>query len=362
MPTALDDLGFSLPVLAAPMAGGPGTPALAIAAGRAGGLGFVAGGYATPETMAAQLAEVRSAGVPFGVNLFAPNPLPVDASAFRRYARAIQAEADRYGLNLADAEPREDDDHWRAKVDLLLTDPVPLVSFTFGIPDPGVVAALRRRGSVVAQTVTSVGEAGSAADAGADVLVVQSSAAGGHWGTLTPAAPPPRVPLDELVAQIRGAVPLPVVAAGGLATAAGVEAVIRAGARAAMVGTVLLRSDESGASATHRGALAAAAGDPRARPERGVAEPVAAAPEAGTVLTRAFSGRPARGLRNRFSERYGDLAPIGYPAVHHLTSPLRRAAAAAGDPELVNLWAGTGYRHARAEPAARILARLASQL
>ncbi len=368
MPTALDDLGFSLPVLAAPMAGGPGTPALALAAGRAGGLGFVAGGYATPETMAAQVAEARSAGVPFGVNLFAPNPLPVDASAFRRYARAIQAEADRYGLRLADAEPREDDDHWRAKVDLLLADPVPLVSFTFGIPEPGVVAALRHRGSIVAQTVTSVGEAGWAADAGADVLVVQSGAAGGHWGTLTPAAPPPRVRLDELVAQVRGAVPLPVIAAGGLATAAGVDAVLRAGARAAMVGTVLLLSDESGASATHRSALAAAAGDARAggdtraRPGRGGAEHDAGAPEAGTVLTRAFSGRPARGLRNRFSERYGDLAPIGYPAVHHLTSPLRRAAAAAGDPERVNLWAGTGYRHASAEPAARILARLASRL
>jgi NAD(P)H-dependent flavin oxidoreductase YrpB (nitropropane dioxygenase family) len=360
MLTALDDLGFSLPVLAAPMAGGPGTPALALAAGRAGSLGFVAGGYATPETMAAQLAEVRSAGVPFGVNLFAPNPLPVDASAFRRYAGAIQAEADRYGLNLVDAEPREDDDHWRAKVDLLLTDPVPLVSFTFGIPEPAVVAALRRRGSVVAQTVTSVGEAASAADAGADVLVVQSSAAGGHWGTLTPAAPPPRVPLDELVARVRGAVPLPVIAAGGLATAAGVDAVLQAGARAAMVGTVLLRSDESGASATHQGALAAAAGDAPARPD-GEAEPDADTPAAGTVLTRAFSGRPARGLRNRFSERYGDLAPIGYPAVHHLTSPLRRAAAAAGDPERVNLWAGTGYRHASAEPAGRILARLASR-
>ncbi|GIH14373.1 nitronate monooxygenase [Rugosimonospora africana] len=373
MADALDDLGFTLPVLAAPMAGGPGTPALALAAARAGGFGFVAAGYATLETAAAQIAAVRSEGVPFGVNLFAPNPLPVEAPAFRRYARAIQVEADRYGLSLAGAEPVEDDDHWRAKVDLLLTDPVPLVSFTFGIPEPEVVAAFRRAGTVVAQTVTSVEEARSAADAGANVLVVQSSTAGGHWGTLTPAAPPPQVPLTDLVAQIREAVPLPLIAAGGLATPAAVAAAVRAGARAAMVGTVLLLSDESGASATHRTALATASRGAQPEPgcgggehpQRGSggAQPGSpCASDGGTVLTRAFTGRPARGLRNRFIERYGDLAPIGYPALHHLTSPLRKAAAAAGDPELVNLWAGTGYRHATAEPAARILARLASDL
>ena len=106
------------------------------------------------------------------------------------------------------------------------------------------------------------------------------------------------------------------------------------------MGTVLLLADESGASATHREALE----DP-ARTE--------------TVVTRAFTGRPARGLRNRFIDNYEASAPLGYPAIHYLTSPLRKAAAAAGEPELVNLWAGTGYRHARREPTAQILARLA---
>jgi nitronate monooxygenase len=107
-----------------------------------------------------------------------------------------------------------------------------------------------------------------------------------------------------------------------------------------MVGTALLRADESGTSAVHRHALT----DPDRR---------------GTVITRAFTGRPARGLRNRFIDDYEGLAPPGYPAVHHLTSPLRRAAAAAGDPEAVHLWAGTGYRSARAEPVANVLGRLA---
>jgi NAD(P)H-dependent flavin oxidoreductase YrpB (nitropropane dioxygenase family) len=145
------------------------------------------------------------------------------------------------------------------------------------------------------------------------------------------------------VASVRQAVALPLVAAGGLATATDVAAVLRAGADAAMVGTVLLRAEEAGTSATHKAALA----DPSRR---------------DTVVTRAFTGRPARGLRNAFIDRYDSLAPAGYPALHHLTSPLRRAAAAAGDPERVHLWAGTGYRHATAEPTADILTRLAEML
>jgi NAD(P)H-dependent flavin oxidoreductase YrpB (nitropropane dioxygenase family) len=131
------------------------------------------------------------------------------------------------------------------------------------------------------------------------------------------------------------------VAAGGLSTPAEVAAVLRAGADAVMVGTALLRSDESGASAVHKAALA----DPGRGP---------------TVLTRAFTGRPARGLVNAFTRKYSELAPVGYPAIHHLTSGLRKTAAAAGNPELVHLWAGTGYRNATTGPAGTILTGLAS--
>jgi len=336
----LAGLGCALPVLAAPMAGGPGTPALVTAAAAAGGMGFLAAGYKAPDAVAAELAQLRTAGVPFAINLFAPNPVPVDPVAFRRYAAAIAAEGGRYGLDLASAEPAEDDDGWAAKVDLLLASPVPVASFTFGLPDRAVVAALRRAGTLVAQTVTSAAEAQRAADAGADLLVAQAAAAGGHWGTLSPGQPPPVLPAAELVAQVRRAAGLPCIAAGGLATPGDVVAVRRAGAAAAMVGTVLLRAAEAGTPAVHRAALA----DP-ARTE--------------TRLTRAFTGRPARGLRNRFIDRYGARAPLGYPALHHLTSPLRKAAAAAGDPELVHLWAGTGWRQATEEPAGQILARLA---
>jgi nitronate monooxygenase len=343
MSTLLGDLGASVPILAAPMAGGPSTPALVTAGAEAGGIGFLAAGYKTPDALAEQIAAVRCAGIPFGVNLFAPNPVPVDAAAFRSYAERLQAEGDRYGLDLAHAEPREDDDYWQEKIALLRGDPVPIVSFTFGIPPATDLAALRARGMFLVQTVTSAAEATAAADAGVDALAVQASAAGGHSGTFTPQQIPPQTPVTELLAQVRSVTTLPLIAAGGLATTSEISAALRAGAFAAAVGTVLLRSEESGASGPYKSALA----DTGAR---------------RTLVTRAFSGRPARALGNAFTDRYDSLAPPGYPAIHHLTTPLRRAAASAGDPERINLWAGTGHRYAAAEPAGVILAGLARGL
>lgn len=338
----LAQFGMSIPLIAAPMSGGPTTPAMVSAATRAGALGMLAAGYKTVAAVEAEIKSVRAEGIPFGINLFAPNPLPVDPDAYRAYAATIQREAGQFGLTLP-AEPIEDDDGFDEKIRLLLDDPVPMASFTFGIPARSVIAALQGAGTVVVQTVTNADEAAQAHAAGVDVLAVQAAAAGGHSGTLSPRKPLAPVPLVDLVKRIAAAVPLPILAAGGLATAGAVADVIRAGAAAAVVGTVLLRADESGASATHRAALA----DP-ARTE--------------TVLTHAFTGRPARGLRNAFIDAHESEAPLGYPAVHHLTSPLRKAAAAAGKPDYVHLWAGTGYRHATAEPASDILRRLASEL
>ena len=341
MANPLGALGLTLPVLAAPMAGGASTTALLTAAARSGTLGFLPAGYATAEALAQRVADARAQDIPFGVNVFAPNPLPVDPEAFRAYARLIQPEADRYGLDLTGSEPVEDDDAFAEKCDLLLHDPVPLVSFTFGIPERSVVTALRRAGTVVLQTVTNAAEGRAAADAGVDAVIVQAAAAGGHSGTLTPREPLPQTPLDELVAQLRHAVELPLFAAGGVSAPGDVTRALRAGAEAVMVGTALLRTHESGAAPAHQAALA----DPGQR---------------GTVLTHAFTGRPARAVRNRFTDRYPDQrAPYGYPALHHLTSALRRSAARAGDPEALHLWAGTGHRLAREESAEETFTRLA---
>jgi NAD(P)H-dependent flavin oxidoreductase YrpB (nitropropane dioxygenase family) len=302
-----------------------------------GSLGFLAAGYLTAEALAERVARVRAATSAFGVNLFAPNPVPVDPARYAAYRDQLRAVAERYDVELP-SEPVEDDDAWRDKIDLLLEQPAPVVSFTFGIPDAASLAALRAAGSTLVQTVTSADEARGAAEAGVDALAVQASAAGGHSGTLTPGRIPPERPLVELLREVRAAVDLPLLGAGGIAGADDVSAALRAGADGVVVGTLLLLATESGVSRAHRAGLA----DHERR----------------TVVMRAWTGRPARGLRNAFSDAYDAVAPGGYPALHHLTRPIRRAAAEAGDPERVNLWAGTGFRSARAAPAAEILAGL----
>lgn len=347
---ALPGLRLDSPVLAAPMAGGASTPALVLAAARAGGLGFLAGGYKAPGQLADQIRDVRAAAAGssgtaiFGVNLFAPNPVLVDPAAFRDYAAAIAPEGDKYGLDLRNARLVEDDDSWQEKVDLLLADPVPVVSFTFGLPPKAVISALRQAGTLTLQTVTSAAEGRLAEEAGVDALVVQGCDAGAHLGTFTP-DPPARIPLPALVASVRAVTGIGVVAAGGISTPDAAAAALRAGASAVMVGTALLRSDESGASQVHKAALGTAALE-----SPGVSE---------TVLTRAFTGRFARALPNAFTQAYGPIAPAGYPALHHLTSGLRKAAAAEGNAELVHLWAGTGYREAVEGPSEEIMNRIA---
>jgi nitronate monooxygenase len=338
----LAGLGVTVPVLAAPMAGGATTVALVAAAAQSGGMGFLAGGYKTAQQLDEQLTEVRASTPVFGVNLFAPNLLAVDPAEYRRYADALRPLAERYGVELP-PEPVEDDDHWEAKLDLLRRDPVPVVSFTFAIPPRQVIASLRSSGSIVVQTVTNAAEARAATDAGVDMLAVQGYAAGAHSATFTPSRFPDPIPTVVLVEMIQDTTRLPVVAAGGLATPDEVAAVIHSGAQAVLVGTALLRTAESGASAVHRAAIA-----DRSRGE--------------TVLTRSFTGRPARGIRNRFIDEYSAVAPSGYPAIHHLTSPIRKAAAVAGDPEAVHLWAGTGYQQAATGPAADVLRTLAGAL
>jgi NAD(P)H-dependent flavin oxidoreductase YrpB (nitropropane dioxygenase family) len=318
----LDRVGATIPVVAAPMAGGPTTPALVLAATAAGGLGFLAAGYLAPETVAEQVATVAGKTEAYGVNLFAPHPTAVDPAAYAAYREALRPLAERLGVSLPE-QPVEDDDHWHDKVDVLVTAAPRVVSFTFGLPDPASVEALHRAGTLLAQTVTTPEEARRAAEAGLDVLVVQAAAAGGHSGTFTPERTPADTALLDLVAEVRATTALPVVAGGGVVRADDVSAALRAGADAVAVGTALLLAPEAGTSQAHRTALGEAA--------RG--EPAA---------TRAFTGRPARGLPNDFMARYEARAPLGYPALHHLTRPIRRAAAALGDPEHVNLWAGTG--------------------
>ncbi|MGO2111180.1 MAG: nitronate monooxygenase [Pseudoclavibacter sp.] len=339
MPNSL--LNSRIPIVAAPMAGGPSNVALARAVAAAGAFPFLAGGYKTADALGAEIEQLMADEIGFGVNLFVPSHDLVDGDAFAAYAAELQPEADAYGLAL-DKDPVADDDNWNDKLALLLERPVPVVSLTFGLPIPADISALRKAGSRVLASVTTRDEARRAGAAGVDGLVVQGPSAGGHSATLDASRTPEPIATTDLVRQIVAGVDLPVIAAGGVDGPDAVRALIDAGAEAVVVGTLLLRADEAGTSATHRAAL----GDP------GFTE---------TTLTTAFTGRPARALRNGFIDRHPD-GLTAYPAVHHLTRALRQAAGAAGDADRLHLWAGTGWRSATAEPAGAIIERLASSL
>jgi len=337
----LRDLSVPLPVVGAPMAGGPSTVALAAAVSEAGGLGFLAGGYLTAAELAAQVAEVRRrTTAPFGVNLFLPQPPAVDRAALDAYVASLQPLAGAAGVEV---DAWWDDDDVDDKLALLVEDPVPVVSFTFGCPPPEAVGRLHRAGTVVVVSVTTPDEAATAAAGGADALCVQGIEAGGHQATFTDdLGPDTGWGLLALVTAVGHRVELPLVAAGGLMTASDVAAVLRAGAVAAQVGTALLRCPESGAPEMHKAALV----DPTFP---------------GTAITRAFSGRRARGLVNGFMRAHPD-APSAYPYVNNATRALRRWARARGNPHGTNLWAGQGFRLARACPAAQVVTTLAAGL
>lgn len=325
------------PVVVAPMAAGPTTPALVTAAVRAGSIGFLAAGYKSVQEIASEIELLRSTGLPFGVNVFVPAAAP-DPEAVEQYRQRLKAEYDRFG-----AEPPElvldDDDAFGAKVALLTDLAPPVVSFTFGFPSRKVVRALQRRGCRVLVTVTNANEARAAVEAGADALVAQGGQAGGHASTMRPGRYTGTRTTKEVLREVGTAVAVPVIAAGGVGTAADVRSLLEAGAVAVQCGTAFLPAEEAGTRAVHVEALLTLR-------------------DRATVVTRAFTGHPARALANRFTETYTAAAPVGYPAVHHLTAPIRAAAARHGDVESLNLWAGTGYAHATSGSAEQILARL----
>ena len=333
------------------MAGGPSTAELTAAVSAAGGYGLLAAGYLSAAGLAELIGATRAlTGRPFGVNLFVPSA-PRDPVDVAGYAELLQPEADRLGVALG--EPRWDDDDYPAKLAVLDEARVQLVSFTFGCPSEQVVERLHRVGSQVAVTVTSTPEARLAVAAGADLLIVQGTEAGGHQGSFIEhrdgeiherggEIAANRRPLLAILAELRETVQLPLIGTGGVMSGANAAAVLNAGAVAVQIGTALLCTPEAGTSAVYRDALQ----DPSF---------------ADTIVTRAYTGRYARGLANRFALEHHAQAPQAYPEVHQLTRPLRAAATRAGDADVPNLWAGTGWRQLTVEPAAVIVRRIAAQ-
>ncbi len=340
---AVKQLGIRLPIVGAPMGGGPSSPALVAAVSEAGGLGSLAGGYLTPDRLRADIAAVRAAtSKPFAVNLFVPTPSEPTTEEIETVLGVLEG----YRVEL-ELPPRPSAggpwaEDFEAQVAVLVEERVPVTSFTFGVLPAGAVAALHDVGSLLVGTATTVDEAVTVVSSGADMVCVQGSEAGAHRGTFLADAAQSLVGTLALVPQVCDAVDVPVLAAGGIMDGRGVAAVLGLGAGAAVLGTAFLRCPEAGTSAPYRRALAAAT-------------------ETSSALTTAITGRMARGIENRLMRDLRDVAVPPYPVMNTLTADLRRRAAERDNPELMSLWCGQGIRMGTELPAGELVRRLADE-
>ena len=342
-PTGLTErLGLAHPIIQAPMAGGGDTPSLVAAVSESGGLGSIGASYMAPAQIAETLKAIREkTSRPFGVNLFAPLPAPVPP---KDYAAAIARLAPYYaelGLPPPSA-PVAANYGFDDQLAVVLDSGAAVFSFAFALVPREAIAAAKARGMFVAGTATTVEEAAVLEKAGVDAVVAQGSEAGGHRGSFAQPFEAAMIGTMALVPQVVDAVGVPVVASGGIMDGRGIAAALALGASAVQMGTAFLTCEEAGIHEAYKQAILAAG-------------------EHETRITRAFSGRPARGIVNRVMTEVGDQDVPGFPLQNALTRPLRTEAGKRGRTEFLSLWAGQGLRLARRQSAADLVSRLVEE-
>jgi nitronate monooxygenase len=335
--------GTTLPIIQAPMAGVQGT-ALAVAVSKAGGLGSLPCAMLSPAALESELQVLRTypAGR-FNLNFFCHTPVPPDAAREQAWAAQFAAYYAQWGVDAASAAQAPARLPFnRAMADLVCAFAPAVVSFHFGLPAPDLVAMVKHSGALVVSSATTVDEALWLQAHGADAIIAQGVEAGGHRGMFLTEDLTSQVSLGTLLPQVLAAVQVPVVAAGGIADAQSVAAVLAAGACAAQVGTAYLLCDEATTSPVHRAAVQSDAAHT-------------------TALTNVFTGRPARGIVNRMVRELGPISPFApaFPTAAAASLPLRQAAEGQGSGDFSPLWAGQNVSGCAAIPAGQMTRRLA---
>jgi nitronate monooxygenase len=355
MNSLVQTLGIQGPLIIAPMGAGPTTPELVAATSNAGALGSFAAAYLQPEEIEKSIAKVRTlTEKPFAVNLFAPMP-PVEITESQLRDALEVTRPFRDELSIDDPKlPTVFHSNFDNEFAAVMKTKPRAFSFTFGLIKPEHIKECRKNQIFVIGTATTLDEAQALAEIGVDAVVCQGTEAGAHRGIFSPTAPEPGVGVFDLVRQCSTKVKIPVIAAGGLMTGGDIAAALKTGAQAAVLGTAFLLCPEAGTAQPYREALRAAA--PGAFSDYGRA--------AGTKLTRAFSGRLARGLENTFMREI-DAQPskiLAFPAQNVLTRDIRRQSSLKGRSDMFSLWAGTGVDKIRELPAAELVRTIFEEL
>ena len=334
-------LGMAFPIIQAPMAGGFTTVELVSEVIRGGGMGSIGAAYLTPEIIRINAAAIRARGAgPFAINLFMETQDAPPSPEQIAYTRdLLRPWASAYGID--PPEPPTPPIALDRQIEAMLDVNPPAFSFTFGLAPSDLIRTCQDRSILTIGTATTLEEVMALEQSGVDAICVQGLEAGGHRGTFLKPVEESLIGLMALVSMAVQATSLPIIAAGGLMNGQAIRAVLELGACAASLGTAFMVTDEAGTAPIHQHMLTDA--DPRP-----------------TVLTRAFSGRTARGLTNRFHEtispHQGHMVP--FPALNDMTRKIRQAAASAQDPEAMSLWAGQAYPLARSMSTARLMVTL----
>lgn len=339
------DFGLQHPLVQAPMAGGATTPELVAAVSNAGALGSFAAAVLSPQAMLEGAARIRAlTAKPFNVNLFVLDPRDPTAGELARAQALLDPIRAELGIPVGHSPARWCEDP-REQLEALIEISPPVASFAFGVHDRATVSRLKKAGSRVIGAATNVAEARAWEAAGADAVCAQGAEAGGHRGTFIGDFTDACIGTMALVPALAAAVKIPVLAAGGIMDGRGIAAALALGAQAAQLGTAFLCCTESAIPEVWKRAVREARDD-------------------GTRLTRAFSGRYARGVINEYMNRmraFEHELPA-YPVMNALSGDIRAAAAKQGRPEYMSLWAGQGAGRARTLPAADLVAALMDEL
>lgn len=338
-------LPSQIPIIQAPMAGVQG-PALAIAVCEAAGLGSLPCAMLTAVQLREQVAQVRAAtNGPLNLNFFTHRPPAPDAAAEQKWRASLAGYYAEFGLDPVSIPAGGGRNPFDADFCAVVEDVKPaVVSFHFGLPDAALLDRVKKAGALVLSSATTVAEARWLEEHGADAVIAQGNEAGGHRGMFLTSDTDAQPGLFALLPQVRDAVRVPVIAAGGIADARGIRAAFALGADAVQIGTAYLRTPQATTSALHRAALAQARDDQ-------------------TRLTNLFTGRPARGLLNRLMREQGPLsaAAPAFPTATTAVTPLRAAAEKAGSGDFSPLWAGQAAALAREVDAGALTRELWAQ-